>query len=165
MMLSKTVPWLSLNPESTTINAGETAIIEMSFDTWDMVEGSYFCNIIVTDNTNNIVTIPVSLIVDEAVGMIDLDNNNDDVIVYPNPFTDKTIIYFSLKKTQNVQLDIFNMNGEKVISLIDNDELNKGSHSFIWNGNNGQNTILPDGIYMYSLTTDSKYTGKIILKR
>ena len=130
-----------------------------------MLDGSYFCNIIVTDNTNNVLTIPVSLIVDEAVGVIDLDNNNDDVIIYPNPFTNKTIIYFSLKKTQNVQLDIFNMNGKKVISLIDNGELIKGSHSFIWKGNNSQNTILPNGIYMYSLTTDRKYTSKILLKR
>lgn len=161
----RAISWLSLNPESETIGSVETAKIEMSFDTWDMEEGNYYCNIIVTNNIGNEVVIPVSLIVDETVGFIDHEDNNGGVVVYPNPFKDETIIYFNNETSQNVKLEIFSLRGEKINILLDNVQLEKGSHSIVWNGMNSQNNLLPDGIYLYSLTLDKTYRGKIILKR
>ncbi len=159
------ISWLSLNPELDILSAGEISKVEMSFDTWDMEDGDYYCNIIVTDNVDDELLIPVTLVVDKTVGFIDFENNDESVVVYPNPFRNETKIYFNLSEPQNVKLEIFNLMGDKIISLIDNTIFKEGWHNIVWNGNNSQNTFVPNGVYTYSLTTDKNYTGKIILNQ
>ena len=66
---------------------------------------------------------------------------------YPNPFNPATTIRFNIPKTSHVQLDVFNVTGKKVASLIDN-QLVAGSYDIHFTGQN-----LPSGIYFYRLTT------------
>ena len=64
---------------------------------------------------------------------------------YPNPFNPNTVIPFTLEKGGLVQLEVFDLLGRKVATLV-NEELQRGSHSFSFDG-----TSLSSGVYVYRL--------------
>ncbi len=79
---------------------------------------------------------------------------------YPNPFNPSTIISFSIPNEGNVLLKIFNILGQEVATLV-NENLKAGNYQFEWQANS-----LPSGIYHYTLTKGSySKTKKMILLR
>ncbi|MCU0364525.1 MAG: T9SS type A sorting domain-containing protein [Ignavibacteriaceae bacterium] len=70
---------------------------------------------------------------------------------YPNPFNPNTKIDFSLPVESNVKLIIYNILGQEVIQLVNN-EMTAGNHSVIWNANDAAGNQLTSGIYLYKLT-------------
>ncbi len=78
---------------------------------------------------------------------------------YPNPFNPQTNIEFELKKDSNVELKVYDINGQEVNTLINNN-LNSGNHKLIWNGTDNNNNKVSSGVYFYRLnangTTDTK---------
>jgi len=84
---------------------------------------------------------------------------------YPNPFNPTTTIAFDLKQDDQVMIDIFNVKGQKVRTLI-NDFMKKGQHSVQWNGKDDQGKMAGSGIYFYSMRS-GKYTStrKMILMK
>ncbi len=82
---------------------------------------------------------------------------------YPNPFNPTTIIEFSFgPRAKNVRLDIFNIIGQKVTTLI-NDFLPPGQHQVEWNstGDNGQKVA--SGVYLYKLQVGQESQTKKML--
>ena len=69
---------------------------------------------------------------------------------YPNPFNPTTSIAFDLPKTQYVRLEIFNLAGQRVQTLIDDDQP-AGFHSVVWNGTDDAGNLMPSAIYYYRL--------------
>jgi len=69
---------------------------------------------------------------------------------FPNPFNPSTKIEFSLPVTSEVELSIYNILGQKVADLI-NEERTAGQHSIIWNANDSKGMKLSSGIYFYKL--------------
>jgi hypothetical protein len=78
---------------------------------------------------------------------------------YPNPFSGETAIPFILRSGDQVTLEIFDMRGRKIRTLL-NDMKSAGLHKIIWNGNDDQGNRLPGGIYLYRLTTGNKISTK-----
>lgn len=77
---------------------------------------------------------------------------------YPNPFNPETKINFSIPKTSNTVLKVFNTNGTEVQTLV-NQNLQAGTYSVEFG-----NTNLTSGIYFYTLTSgEFKETKKMIL--
>ncbi len=72
---------------------------------------------------------------------------------YPNPFNPSTTIPFALKSAANVELTIYNMLGQKVATIINNQRYNAGQHSVNWNA-----SALASGMYIYRITAGD-YTG------
>ena len=66
---------------------------------------------------------------------------------YPNPFNPSTVIEFALPKDANVNLVVYNMIGQKVMTLVDG-LTPAGYHSVKLDGTN-----LASGMYLYRLTT------------
>ncbi len=82
---------------------------------------------------------------------------------YPNPFNPTTTIEFSFgPRAKNVRLDIFNIIGQKVTTLI-NDFLPPGQHQVEWNsaGDNGQKVA--SGVYLYKLQVGQESQTKKML--
>ncbi len=72
---------------------------------------------------------------------------------YPNPFNPETKISFNLKKSANVSLEIFNLKGQKVRTLIKN-EVRKGGFNYVsFDGCNDIGIRLSSGTYIYRLTS------------
>ena len=74
---------------------------------------------------------------------------------YPNPFNPSTTIQFSLSSTGPAELDIYNMIGQKIRSLVSG-PLEAGIHSVVWNGRDRNNIPVSSGIYMARLKMGKK---------
>ena len=77
---------------------------------------------------------------------------------YPNPFNPSTLIRFSLPKAQNITLEVFDITGRNVATLISG-RVESGMNSIPFYSRN-----LPSGIYFYKMTAQSfTQTKKMIL--
>lgn len=72
---------------------------------------------------------------------------------HPNPFNPTTTIRFGLPKAGKVRLEVLNILGQTVKSLVDQD-LAAGYHSVIWHGDDGEGRGVASGIYFYRLRAD-----------
>lgn len=79
---------------------------------------------------------------------------------YPNPFNPSTSIGFSIPRTSNVTLKVFDVLGKEVTTLASG-TYEPGAYAFSWNASN-----TPSGVYYYRLTSDN-FTAvrKMILVR
>src|SRR5690606_15720139 len=67
---------------------------------------------------------------------------------YPNPFNSNTIIKFSLPYEGNVKLEVYDLLGRKINTLI-NEYKPSGEHSILWDGKNEKNEYVNSGLYLY----------------
>ena len=79
---------------------------------------------------------------------------------YPNPFNPSTTIRFSLPAANQMSLKIYNMTGQLVATLVDQ-QLSQGDHEFQWRADN-----MSSGIYYYSLESGAyRVARKMILMK
>ncbi|MBN2572499.1 MAG: T9SS type A sorting domain-containing protein [Ignavibacteriales bacterium] len=94
------------------------------------------------------------------VGIINTNNNipNNYYLSdnYPNPFNPSTKIDFSIPKSSQVSITIFNITGEKIIELVSGN-FSAGTYYVNWNGRNQFGTQVASGIYFYQIKAD-KFT-------
>jgi len=74
---------------------------------------------------------------------------------YPNPFNPETTIEFSLKEPYNICVEIYNIRGQKVKTLV-NEFRETGYHFVIWNGNDSNSNPVSSGLYFYKLNVNGK---------
>ncbi|HSG28806.1 MAG TPA: FlgD immunoglobulin-like domain containing protein, partial [Candidatus Krumholzibacterium sp.] len=83
----------------------------------------------------------------------------------PNPFNPVTTIRFDLPKAGQVRLDIYNVKGELVSTVVDG-HMSEGHREVRWTGTNGQGMGVASGIYFYRLVAgDFVRTRKMVLLR
>ena len=84
---------------------------------------------------------------------------------YPNPFNPATTISYYLKNNSFTTLEIYNMLGQKVKTLV-NKAVEAGDHYVVWNGLDETGKTVSSGIYFYQLKADKKTEiKKMILLR
>jgi hypothetical protein len=69
---------------------------------------------------------------------------------FPNPFNSQTVIEYQLPQTSDVKISIFNLNGQKVTTLVRGHQT-AGTHKIIWNGTDNSGHLLGSGVYLYRL--------------
>lgn len=100
--------------------------------------------------------------VEEIVGRllpnsIELSNN------YPNPFNPSTTIEFAIPSRSFVSLAIYNVLGQKVKTLVDQN-MPAGTFSTIWDSDNNSGRHVASGVYLYKLTVgENVLTKKMML--
>jgi hypothetical protein len=116
---------------------------------------------------SNVPDSPDTVFLSGAGEIVDGINDDPEIPVkfglsqnYPNPFNPSTTIEFSLPKRSFVNLTIYNLIGQEVGVLV-NEELGAGIHRNFWNAGN-----IPSGTYFYRLTTDNFVaTKKMVLMK
>ena len=88
---------------------------------------------------------------------------------HPNPFNPETVIPYELSTPGRVQLQIFDLAGQHVATLVD-DLHQVGSYEALWRGVNAQGYPVATGVYFYELSymdgsNRSKLTRKMLLLR
>jgi len=71
---------------------------------------------------------------------------------YPNPFNPETVIRFSLKEAAPVRITIYNVKGQAIRQLVQ-DNLAAGNHRVIWNGKDNNGRSVSSGVYLYRMET------------
>jgi flagellar hook capping protein FlgD len=100
------------------------------------------------------------------VGAGNIINVSDALIGnYPNPFNPSTKIAFSVSAPGHVTLEVFNIKGEKVKTLVDG-SLEAADHTATWNGNDDSGKSVASGIYFYKMKANKFVsTKKMILMK
>lgn len=104
---------------------------------------------------------PNSGAVPEDAAAINLVSTNNVGLVltqnYPNPVQNKTTINYSLPVDTKVQIKITDLTGREIVQLVNKYQL-KGSYSVEFDASD-----LPDGIYLYILTTSTANLSKRLI--
>jgi hypothetical protein len=83
-----------------------------------------------------------------------VDNKMNNLLSnYPNPFNSKTIIKYKLTRNSNVILEIYNIKGQKIKTLV-SEKQNKGLYKILWNGLDSSGKKVGSGIYYYRIITN-----------
>ena len=69
---------------------------------------------------------------------------------YPNPFNPYTTIKYEIPHDGRVNIDVFNILGQKVTTLVDENKI-AGHHTILWNGLNSAGRAVASGVYFYRL--------------
>jgi len=77
---------------------------------------------------------------------------------YPNPFNPQTNIIFNLPQASTISLKIYNIKGEQIKTLIEEQKRSAGEHSMQWNGTDDSNQGVASGIYFIKLQSE-EYTN------
>ena len=85
---------------------------------------------------------------------------------FPNPFNPSTEILFTVGNDELVSLNIYDIQGRLVSSLIDNSFYSAGSYKMNWDGKNQYGTQIPSGMYLYKLESANQIiTRKMVLMK
>ena len=82
---------------------------------------------------------------------------------YPNPFNPSTIIPYQLPAPTHVRLEVFNVLGQHVATLVDREQP-AGRHTATWHGTDAAGRAVAAGLYLYRIRgTKSSETRRMVL--
>ena len=130
----------------------------ITFKIFDESTHNYF-------SIDNKIEFKKDMILGDGYNPVILNNSSNEIprntsikSIYPNPFNPSTDIHYSIEKTTNVTISIYDINGRLIVNLVDQIQL-EGNHLTKWTPDN-----LSSGIYLVKLVADNYImTKKIIL--
>ncbi len=151
--------WLKMPKMAGVTPASASEIINLDFESMDTEPGEYTGNLIIRTNDpeNPSIEVPLRFTVNGTVSSEDTEipatlslSQN-----YPNPFNPSTTIEYQLNEATEVQLSVFNIQGQKVATLVD-EQQSAGTHTVRFNARN-----FASGVYIYTLKT----AGALLTRR
>jgi len=146
--------WITASPTAGTVLPGDSVEVTVELNAADLAAGLYeaFLRIVSDDPYNPAMNVPVRL----EVGPVGIDDPYADNIPvkyelmqnYPNPFNPETRIRFGLPKVSKVKLELFNILGQRVLKLID-EQMPAGYHVITLDGRE-----LASGMYFYRIQAE-----------
>ena len=118
------------------------------------------------DNSNTVISEPSGIVSAETLAPTSIEPEDEKKIPesyalyqnHPNPFNLETEIIYDLPKSTYVTLTVYNMLGQLVRTLVDS-KMPAGSYQVIWDARDQKGQVVPSGIYVFILKSDS-YTEK-----
>ncbi len=77
---------------------------------------------------------------------------------FPNPFNPDTTIKYDLAESADVTLQIYNVLGQVVRTLVASEAQNAGRYQIRWNGMDDRGVPVSSGIYFYQIAADGKFS-------
>ena len=95
-----------------------------------------------------------------------IPNNYELAQNFPNPFNPVTTIRYGIPIEGDINVKIFNLLGEEVVILVNNEEKQAGYYAIIWDGRNSYGQQVANGVYIYQLQAGSvtKIKKMILMK-
>jgi hypothetical protein len=81
--------------------------------------------------------------------------------VFPTPFSAAAEVRFTLPETDHVRIDVFDIQGRRVRSLLTGEVRSAGTQSIRWDGNDGGGSAVSGGIYFVRVATES-YGSRVV---
>lgn len=146
-------PGISINVNTSPMPGGEMGFVELIGEITTMtVGGQEFW-------LDNICPFPINPGINEPFTRSSVNLG----VVYPNPGAGKITIPFTLDMQQHVKLQIIDLCG-KIVNTLVNSVFQEGNHNIEWDGTSNEGKDLPGGIYFCRLeTTDAVLQSRILL--
>jgi len=144
---------LTVTPANGTVATNASQVITVNFDAQGLAEGSYQGQLSITSNGGSR-NVPVRITVSNSVKVDELRNEAPRVFVleqnYPNPFRSaaRTVISFQLPVRSAVTAVIYNMNGQ-LVKQVANNEFAGGRHNLEWDATDEGGRRVANGVYVY----------------
>lgn len=71
--------------------------------------------------------------------------------VFPNPFNDKALIVFELSEKSRLQLDVYDIHGQRINTIVPYRSHLAGRYMYTWDGTNARGAKVSSGIYLIRL--------------
>jgi hypothetical protein len=96
-----------------------------------------------------------------TAGITSYENNNSiDLNAFPNPYSNNTQISYQLKNKTSVSVTVYDVLGNKIQTLANNEIQDNGTHTYDFNASKQGYS---KGIYLVTVTIDGKvYTKRIV---
>jgi len=130
----------------------------------DLVQGIWNYNLIIEDRSNGIHNPAYTIaLLQASLAAISTSVEKTDANIpgsfalgqnYPNPFNPTTRISFSLPQRSNVRLEVYDMLGKQVATLL-NESREAGNWNADWNGLDRNGKHVSSGVYFYRLEAGS----------
>ncbi len=162
--------WLEILTPTVAIAPGDSVQATALIDPEGLPEGHYYDTVLFTSNApgspNSLI---VTLIYGHGISNVIEETplqRRTGLSNHPNPFNPRTILKFETRQQSLVSLDIFDMRGRMVRSLL-NEILPPGNHELLWDGLDNHGATVASGQYFARLKkADSQpLTRKLLLVR
>jgi hypothetical protein len=181
----KTIQWSASDPDGDKLtydilysaDGQNQLILAVNVDTtsyqwdsrWSPPSVSASLTVIANDGINEGRAVAEHLVVDNATRVDDADEVRPSEYAlrqnHPNPFNPETRIQFELSKPSSVKIEIYDVQGQKIRSLV-NEEKPAGAYTVTWDGRMDNGESAASGIYFYRLVAgDFRQTRKMALLR
>jgi hypothetical protein len=162
--------WIEVTPLVSEVPAGGMTDVRLRFSPATVLVDTYRVNFAIESAVlDTLIVLPVTLTVlpsdvnERAFGRVPaafrLHQN------YPNPFNPNTEIRFDLPQPVRVQIKIYSILGQEVVTLVDG-VCPAGSHRVIWDSENGSGVQVASGVYVYQIKAgDFVDSKKMVLIR
>ncbi len=148
--------WLSAEPSFGVVSAGELMTVQVRIDPATLtIPGLYEgqLRIITNDPLQPAITVPVAILMKNPSSITSTEPLPHTLNLYanfPNPFNPTTTISFDLPGTMDVTLEIYDLLGQKVTTLL-NRHLPAGRYKVVWNGQDDGGRLVSSGLYIYRM--------------
>ncbi|MBN1351102.1 T9SS type A sorting domain-containing protein [candidate division KSB1 bacterium] len=165
--------WISFNPANGIVKADSQANVAVNLNAAFLLPGIHRATIRLATNDpqNKVIIIPVALRVKPNIDGANSDGIKTAMTIplageaglmrnYPNPFNPSTTITFNLSESNFVTMDVFNIIGQKVATLV-NGNYTEGEYHVNWIA-----TDVPSGVYFCVMRAgNTVQTRRLILEK
>ena len=141
------------------ISAGDSTICGVLAWTNGIGRDSVQLKLVESENINNNMFVNINFLAQHDLRIDNKSLNANTIKIlscYPNPFNPSILLKYKIAIRNYVQLDIYNVTGKKVKSLV-NEVQEPGSYYAKWDGNNELNQSLPSGAYFLSMQSGEDF--------
>ncbi len=134
------------------------------FNSADFPDRDYYFKVTVRDASLNVTVDSMLVTFNNGVMSNDEITENSGIYLfqnYPNPFNSETTIYFNTENTEDTEIEIYNVKGQKIKTL--NVTMGGVEKSITWDGTDENNHPVSSGVYLYKLKSGKKEMTKKML--
>ena len=124
------------------------------FDSTQFDDGEYIIRVTARDVSENEQSAEMNVVFNNGISTSDSEIKPFNLQNYPNPFNPTTTISFEIAEAGKTQIEIYNVKGQKIKTLLD-ETMEIGGHSTIWNGTDSDDKQVASGIYFYKVSVNN----------
>ncbi len=109
--------------------------------------GIYSVSLTISNGSELDTEIKIDYITADSLTAIMTNESVFNVMIFPNPMTSDVQISFALPTPENVSINVFDISGRKVSTIMDQKQIKSGGHIISWNGDNDLGHTLKNGVY------------------
>lgn len=80
-----------------------------------------------TITNQNVIKYAIARYTNTNLGNLNFNNTNNQILVYPNPIEESATFEYNLQNSDTISIDIFDLQGKKVKSIVDNKNIESGN--------------------------------------